>query len=65
MWLRIADDFKDYELDCRLFAHRPLPSGRVNKKELVIFVSILIGVTVLLNLFFILIVSLTFHLRIK
>ena len=23
-WLRIADDFKDYELDCRLFAHRPL-----------------------------------------
>ena len=21
-WLRIADDFKDYELDCRLFAHR-------------------------------------------
>ena len=52
LWLRIADDFKDYELDCRLFAHRPLPSGRVNKKELVIFVSILI-------------VSLTFHLRIK
>ena len=28
-WLRIADDFKDYELDCRLFAHRPLPSGRL------------------------------------
>ena len=25
-WLRIADDFKDYELDCRLFAERPLPS---------------------------------------
>ncbi len=20
-WLRIADDFKDYELDCRLFAY--------------------------------------------
>ena len=27
LWLRIADDFKDYELDCRLFATRPVPSG--------------------------------------
>ena len=51
-WLRIADDFKDYELDCRLFAHRPLPSGRVKKKDLAIFVSILIAVTLLLNLLF-------------
>ena len=52
LWLRIADDFKDYELDCRLFAHRPLPSGRVKKKDLAIFVSILIGVTVALNVLF-------------
>ena len=52
LWLRIADDFKDYELDCRLFAHRPLPSGRVKKKDLAIFVSILIGVTVVLNVLF-------------
>ena len=51
-WLRIADDFKDYELDCRLFAHRPLPSGRVKKKDLAIFVSILIAVTLLLNFLF-------------
>ncbi len=51
-WLRIADDFKDYELDCRLFAHRPLPSGRVKKKDLAIFVTILIVVTLLLNLIF-------------
>ena len=51
-WLRIADDFKDYELDCRLFAHRPLPSGRVKKKDLAIFVSILIAVTLVLNLIF-------------
>ena len=36
-WLRIADDFKDYELDCRLFKERPLPSGRVTKKDLGIF----------------------------
>lgn len=52
LWLRIADDFKDYELDCRLFAHRPLPSGRVHKKDLAVFVSVLLTVTVLLNLFF-------------
>ena len=51
-WLRIADDFKDYELDCRLFKERPLPSGRVTKKDLKIFVSILIAVTLLLNFVF-------------
>ena len=51
-WLRIADDFKDYELDCRLFAHRPLPSGRVHKKDLNIFVSCLIAVTITLNFIF-------------
>lgn len=51
-WLRIADDFKDYELDCRLFAHRPLPSGRVKKKDLAIFVSILIVLTLALNAIF-------------
>lgn len=51
-WLRIADDFKDYELDCRLFASRPLPSGRVKKKDLLIFVIPLIAITLLLNLLF-------------
>ena len=51
-WLRIADDFKDYELDCRLFAHRPLPSGRVTKKDLKIFLCVLIPITLLLNLIF-------------
>lgn len=51
-WLRIADDFKDYELDCRLFKERPLPSGRVKKKDLAIFVSLLIGATILLNVYF-------------
>ena len=51
-WLRIADDFKDYELDCRLFAHRPLPSGRVTKKDLGIFVSLLITFTLAVNFIF-------------
>ena len=51
-WLRIADDFKDYELDCRLFRERPLPSGRVRKKDLGIFIGLLIAATVLLNVIF-------------
>ena len=51
-WLRIADDFKDYELDCRLFKERPLPSGRVRKKDLGIFIGLLIAATVLLNVIF-------------
>lgn len=51
-WLRIADDFKDYELDCRLFSHRPLPSGRVTKKDLKIFLCFLIPITLILNAVF-------------
>lgn len=51
-WLRIADDFKDYELDCRLFKERPLPSGRVTKKDLGIFVGILIAFTLIINFIF-------------
>lgn len=51
-WLRIADDFKDYQLDCRLFPSRPLASGRVKKKDLAIFVSILIGFTLIINFIF-------------
>ena len=51
-WLRIADDFKDYELDCRLFAHRPLPSGRTKKGDLAVFVTLLIALTLALNFVF-------------
>ena len=51
-WLRIADDFKDYELDCRLFNTRPLPSGRVKKKDLAIFIGILIAFTLVINFIF-------------
>lgn len=52
MWLRIADDFKDYELDKRLFAHRPLPSGRVEKKDLIIVCSLVQGIALILNICF-------------
>jgi len=52
MWLRVADDFKDYEHDCRLFADRPLPAGEVSKRDLIILMAIMIPGTLLLNLAF-------------
>lgn len=50
--LRIADDFKDYETDKRLFPERPLPSGRVQKRDLKILVTVLIVITCILNFIF-------------
>ena len=50
--LRIADDFKDYDLDCRLFPHRALPSGRVYKKDLRWLLLLVVGTSTLANIFF-------------
>ena len=36
LWLRVADDLKDYETDKKLFPDRPLASGRVYKKDIII-----------------------------
>ena len=52
LFLRIADDFKDYELDCRLFKKRPLPSGRVTKKDLKVLLIVLLIITIILNIVF-------------
>ena len=52
MWLRIADDLKDFETDKRLFPDRPLPSGRVYKKDVVIVCIIVQAIALLLNFFF-------------
>lgn len=52
MILRIADDFKDYEVDKRLFPERALPSGRVTKRDLSIALTGIVVVSVALNVFF-------------
>lgn len=52
MWLRIADDFKDYETDKKLFKARPLPSGKVYKKDLAIICVLVELVAFILNLLF-------------
>lgn len=50
--LRIADDFKDFELDCRLFSERPLPSGRVKKWDLILLLIFLAASSTALNFLF-------------
>ena len=52
LWLRIADDLKDFETDKRLFPDRPLPSGRVYKKDVMIICTIVEAITVILNVLF-------------
>lgn len=52
LWLRIADDLKDFETDKKLFPDRPLPSGRVFKKDIVIACVIVQAITVALNVIF-------------
>ncbi|MDQ0222393.1 UbiA family prenyltransferase [Streptococcus moroccensis] len=52
MILRIADDFKDYETDRRLFPERALPSGRVKKSDLAIALGVVVAISVLLNILF-------------
>jgi 4-hydroxybenzoate polyprenyltransferase len=52
LFLRIADDFKDYETDSILFPERALPSGRVRKEDLRILLAIDIALMVILNLLF-------------
>lgn len=49
MWLRIADDFKDYEVDQVLFKDRPLPSGKVLKSDLLVVCVVVQAAAVALN----------------
>ncbi len=50
--LRIADDVKDYDTDQRLFPHRALPSGRVDRRDLAVLLTVVVVVTTLLNVAF-------------
>lgn len=52
MWLRIADDLKDYETDKVLFKDRPLPSGRVKKSDVMIICTIVQVIAIILNIIF-------------
>lgn len=52
LWLRIADDLKDYETDKVLFPDRPLASGRVYKKDIIIACVFFQVIAVVLNIIF-------------
>ena len=52
MWLRIADDFKDYETDKKLFPKRSLPSGKVKKSDLIIICIFVELVIIILNILY-------------
>ena len=52
LWLRVADDIKDYETDKRLFPDRPLPSGRVKIKDIYISCLIIEVIIIALNYFY-------------
>ena len=52
LWLRIADDLKDYETDKKLFKDRPLPSGRTTKKDVMIAGVFFELIAVILNILF-------------
>lgn len=52
MWLRVADDLKDYETDKKLFPERPLPSGRVKIKDVMIICTVVQAIAVALNVIF-------------
>jgi 4-hydroxybenzoate polyprenyltransferase len=52
MWLRVADDLKDYETDKKLFPERPLPSGRVKIKDVMIICTVVQAIAVVLNVIF-------------
>ena len=52
LWLRVADDLKDYETDKKLFPDRPLPSGRTKKSDIVISCVIVQVIAFILNFLF-------------
>ena len=52
LWLRVADDLKDYETDKLLFPERPLPSGRTEINDVVISCFIFEVIAVILNYLF-------------
>jgi 4-hydroxybenzoate polyprenyltransferase len=51
--LRVADDFKDYQTDLKLFPTRPLPAGQVNKRDLLVLLAVVDGVGIAANVLFV------------
>lgn len=50
LMIRIIDEFKDYEEDCKYRPYRPLPRGLVTKKELVVVFVLSVLLQVLITI---------------
>ncbi|MBS4012746.1 MAG: UbiA family prenyltransferase [Bacteroidetes bacterium] len=53
LFLRISDEFKDYKTDVKLFPQRPLPSGRILKKDLIVLNVIVLIIMIITNILFV------------
>jgi len=49
--LRLMDEIKDHETDLQLFSHRPLPSGRVQEKDIIFSLKSVIFLYITINIF--------------
>ncbi len=52
LWLRLADDLKDYEVDKKLFPERPLACGKTTKKDVMVIGIFFESIAVALNILF-------------
>ncbi len=52
LWLRIADDLKDFDVDKVLFPDRPLARGSVYKKDVIILCAVVQLIAVVTNILF-------------
>ena len=52
LWLRVADDLKDYETDLKLFPDRPLQRGATTKKDIFYSCLVVEVITFILNMVF-------------
>ena len=52
LWLRIADDLKDFETDKKLFPDRPLARGAVYKMDVMVLCTVVQAIAVVLNVIF-------------
>ncbi len=53
LFLRISDEFKDYKTDLKLFPGRPLPSGKILKKDLIVLNVLVLTIMIVSNVIFV------------
>jgi hypothetical protein len=52
LYIRVNDEFKDYEIDKIYFPQRPVPSGRVTLKDLSVLRILIVSILIIINILF-------------